>query len=165
MKRAAVVSREREWAIGGGSGRTLIIERWRSAVNRPDADVVVRSREDDSLCQSVKAVWEWEKRFDARSARPFLTNPLPLPPLLTGLKSMPPLTSFSFGVSSMKLTSGSFPCRKKASTDAEPACDVGSVARAMCVVDIVRRWDCGVPVIESDGWGGNGKVFNTSCGL
>src|ERR1700730_15171196 len=81
-----------------------------------DAGVVEDRRDDISLCQSVKAVWERERRLDARSARPFLgyqshvnqiqeyitiekmkhlTNPLPFPPPFTGLTPTPLLTCTS----------------------------------------------------------------------
>jgi hypothetical protein len=42
-------------------------------VDRRDVDVVEK-RDVVSLCQSVKAVWERERRLDARSARPFLLH-------------------------------------------------------------------------------------------
>ena len=125
-----------------------------------DAGVVEDRRDDISLCQSVKAVWERERRLDARSARPFLgyqshvnqiqeyitiekmkhlTNPLPFPPPFTGLTPTPRLTSFSSALSPMRPISGLFPCRKIESREAEPACEFGSVAKAMCVVEIVRK--------------------------
>jgi len=53
------------------SWRILRMRRWRSAVGRR-AVVAEENWEDVSLCQSVNAVWERERRLDARSARPFL---------------------------------------------------------------------------------------------
>jgi hypothetical protein len=65
------VDLEWECAEGDGSWRILRMRRWRSAVGRR-AVVADENWEDVSLCQSVNAVWERERRLDARSARPFL---------------------------------------------------------------------------------------------
>jgi hypothetical protein len=61
---------------GRGSCRILRMRRCRSGVavvvGRRDVVAVEERREDVSLCHNVNAVWERERRLDARSARPFL---------------------------------------------------------------------------------------------